>query len=688
MAHGKTSLELLSRFVADARGVQHLDSLCELAATTAGVMTGAAQTVVWVEGRTGSGDKEVCVAWSVDQPAEIVPTHMPAFVRGLLDANRETRHADITSEQLGLRGDTTFSDVRGVAHRCSEELAYWVGVMRTAGTDAQTSWDAMPEQLSLLTVIAHHLGAVVEKWHAKAQRDATELKYRTLVEQIPAVTYYRGLDKAGAASFISPQVRDVLGYEPEEFVDNPDFFRGRLHPDDRDRVVELQEQYKPGESTKTTKHTYRMIHKDGRTVWLLNHALAVRDPDGVSQFVIGVIFDVTETKQLEEQYRHAQKMEAVGRLAGGIAHDFNNLLTVILGFGSMIVGRLPDEDPNKRGLVAINGAAERARHLVSQLLSFSHRHETETELTRLDLALDEMQTMFPRLLREDIAFSCARTADLGATWIGRGELEQVLMNLVVNARDAMPEGGRLQLEASNVTLDEDFSATHHQAEPGEYVMFSVTDDGVGMDDATRKRIFEPFFTTKAAGKGTGLGLATVHGIVRNCGGTVWVQSEPGEGTRVEIYLPRASADQHAPASVVPPPQPEVGGTESILVVEDDDALRALVSTSLSRLGYRVVTAESAEVALEHFESRGPFELVLSDVVMPGLSGPALVAELRKKAPELRTLLMSGYADDTLAHYPDEDWQAVLLRKPFTMGELAQRIRRALDTAARQPVCAS
>ncbi len=651
----------------EAPAAGSLSALCDLTASTVADLTGSAHAIVWVLNRAGAEESARGV-WGLDSKTHSAPKDCPALVRQFIDDDGLTDAADVSPEDLGLPPGERLIRVAGFGLRCSDTIGCWVGVMPTAD---------LPALDTATRIVARHLGVLFEKHCVEMRRRASDLKYGTLVEQIPAVTYYRELGAPGVASFISPQIQDILGYSPEEFVSNRDFFHEHLHPEDRQRVLVEQAGYLPGENTATVKTTYRMIHKDGRTVWLQNHALSARDENGVAKFVIGVIFDVTETKELEQQYRHAQKMEAVGRLAGGVAHDFNNILAVILGFGWMITQRLPEEDRNRRDMLKIVAAGERATQLVDQLLAFSRRQVSQPERVLLGPVLDRMQSMFMRVVRDDVVFRCKSASDLGATWIDPGELEQVIMNLLVNANDAMPNGGRLNIEAANVELDQTFRATHHAVEPGPFVMFSVTDTGIGMDAGTQERIFEPFFTTKVLGKGTGLGLSTVHGIVQQNGGTVWVDSEPGRGTTIKVYLPRRIGVRESDDANAAQVGVVVGGTDRILVVEDDETLRGFIATVLEELGYSVAVAENGEAARRLLQRGEAVDLVLSDVIMRGLSGPALLADLRRSHPGLKTLLMSGYADDAAVGSPG-DPNSALLRKPFTVAELAGRVRQALD----------
>ncbi|NRA35972.1 MAG: PAS domain-containing protein [Polyangiaceae bacterium] len=675
MTASNSKWQILDAFSTQARQSTKPAVLAELAASTAATLSGSSLTVAWLL-----------------TPSDVAPSHLGVFglqpgsdertqacpprVKEWMGAEGSHNRSDVAREDFGLPPGDPFPSLHSLGVRLSGNSGVWIGIR---GAPAQAlNAEPDPELIASLRLLVQLLSTVLEKHIAEEQGRASEFKYRTLVEQIPAVTYCRGLDAEGHASFMSPQVQEILGYSPEDFVGDAKLFAERLHPDDRAWVQKAQKAYKPAETTSTLKASYRMIHKDGRTVWVSNHALAVRDENGVPQFVLGVIFDISETKQLEEQYRHSQKLEAVGRLAGGIAHDFNNLLAVILGYGWMIDDNLPASDPHKYRITELVAAGERAKQLVGQLLSFSRRQVAQPEWLQLGIVLADVQSMFLRIASDRIEVTCHTGPELGSTWIDRGELEQVVMNLLVNAADAMPEGGPVNIEASNVVLDETFTATHHEAEPGEYVMFSISDSGIGMTPEIQRQILEPFFTTKERGKGTGLGLSTVHSIVKGNGGSVWIYSEPGQGTTVKVYLPRNPGQFVPTEAEASSSSPVTGGNEHILIVEDDNSLRNLISDILKGLGYSVESANNAERARECFMAK-PFALVLSDVIMPDTNGPALLIEFQKRCPGLRTLLMSGYTDDALEKYAQEEFDVpLLLRKPFTVAELAARVRSALD----------
>jgi nitrogen-specific signal transduction histidine kinase len=399
-----------------------------------------------------------------------------------------------------------------------------------------------------------------------------------------------------------------------------------------------------------------------------------------------VVRDVTERKQSlatlqqrEEQLRQAQKMEAIGRLAGGVAHDFNNLLMAIHGYGEMLVANL-DGDPRREDAEEIVKAADRAAGLTRQLLAFSRRQVIKQQAIELDKLVENMRNMLQRLIGADIRIDTDVWPDLMPVMADSTQVEQILVNLVVNARDAMPSGGLISIELRNIELDRVGVAAHPGLQPGDYVEMAVSDTGSGMDSETTSHIFEPFFTTKERGKGTGLGLSTVYGIVQQSGGAIEVQSRIGHGTTFYIYLPCAS-DLGKPAPIKPAAAQAI--SETVLLVEDDDRVRALISNMLKKQGYSVLLASAADQAMEiAARHRGPIHLLLTDVVMPGTSGRHLSERLTAERPETRVLFMSGYSDDAILRHGVKQAAAHFIQKPFSIDALAHRIRDILSTPTR------
>jgi two-component system, cell cycle sensor histidine kinase and response regulator CckA len=421
---------------------------------------------------------------------------------------------------------------------------------------------------------------------------------------------------------------------------------------------------------------FRARDREGRDRWLREEVQIETVSPGRWR-AVGLVIDLTEQKRLEEQYRQSQKMEAVGRLAGGVAHDFNNLLAVINGYADLLQMKLDADHPMLGPLREIAKAGEKAARLTRQLLAFSRRQVLQPKLIDLTETVGDFERMLGRLIGEDVEVALVRSADPCRVLADPGQVEQIILNLAVNARDAMPEGGRLTIETSLVELDEGYSRQHFSVPPGRYVLLAVSDTGCGMDTATRARIFEPFFTTKEAGEGTGLGLAMVYGIVKQSGGDIWVYSEPGKGTTFKIYLPEAA---EAPAEARPSePPPVARGVETVLLVEDEPAVRRLVRISLEERGYTVLEAEDPDDALRMVdENPGEIHLLLTDVVMPGLGGRQVAEQITAVRPHTRVLYMSGYTSDTVVRRGVLTSSAAFLQKPFSPTDLLRKVREVLD----------
>ena len=509
----------------------------------------------------------------------------------------------------------------------------------------------------------------------KQQLDEREEYFRSLIEQ--AMDIIAVLDPEGALRYASPSVLPLLGYAPEDLVGLSIF--ALVHPDDVDETLRVfSEGVATGQGGRLLE--LRLRHKDGTFRHLEAIGRYLLDDPLVKGVVINAR-DVTERRALERQFLQAQKMEAVGRLAGGVAHDFNNLLTAILGYADLLLDGLPALSPLRPDLEEIRKAANRAGGLTRQLLAFSRKQVLEMRVLDLNELVADMDKMLRRLLGEDIDVLTKLGSELGAVRADAGQLEQVIVNLAVNARDAMPDGGRLTIETRNAELDDSYVRAHVPVQPGRYVMLAVSDTGIGMSAETMSHVFEPFFTTKEPGKGTGLGLATVYGIVKQSGGYVWCYSERGEkgegGTTFKVYLPRVDApvDQF-PARAVLPRTP---GSETILLVEDEAALRALTRRLLEKHGYTVLEAGTADAALALARAHvGPIHLLLADVVLPGASGPTLAGELLSRRADLKVLFMSGYTEDAIVHRGVLAPNTAFINKPFSGDNLAAKVRDVLD----------
>jgi two-component system cell cycle sensor histidine kinase/response regulator CckA len=410
-----------------------------------------------------------------------------------------------------------------------------------------------------------------------------------------------------------------------------------------------------------------------------SHVQPLRSSEGEITGVVGVALDITDRQHLLDQLRQSQKMQAVGELAGGVAHDFNNLLMVVKGHAEMLLDRLPETSSIRHSIEQMQSASERAAGLTRQLLAFSRKQVLQPRVLDLNEVVAGMIQMVSRLIGANIELSFLPALNLGRVKADPSQVEQVVLNLVVNARDAMPDGGRLTIETSNIDLDRSYAAQHPGGlEPGPYIMLTVTDNGCGMDAETQARIFEPFFTTKAQGKGTGLGLATVYGVVKQTGGFIWVYSEVGHGTTFKIHLPRVAAKVEQPFADQLQSGP-VPGTETILFVEDEESVRELVRDYLGTIGYRVLEAgdgvQALAVAAAH---KGPIHMLITDVVMPRLSGRELATRLAVERGDLKVLFISGYTDDSVFRHGVLEGGVAFLQKPFNLKTLAQKIREVLE----------
>ena len=447
-------------------------------------------------------------------------------------------------------------------------------------------------------------------------------------------------------------------------------FTERIHPADRELVQRtIGKAMKSGDDFSVE---HRVILPDGTVRWLSGAGRVHLDRQGNPVRGLGISLDVSERHTLEAQYLQAQKMEAIGRLAGGVAHDFNNLLTAILGYCELLLADFDPDDPRQDDIAEIQKAGLSAAGLTRQLLAFSRKQIIEPTLLDLNLVVGDLKAILGRLIGEDVKVVLILPPGLARVKADRGQVEQIVLNLAVNARDAMPDGGTLTVETGNVELDEGYASMHFAVKPGPYVMLAVTDTGAGMSPEVQACLFEPFFTTKEIGKGTGLGLATVHGIVTRSGGSVTVQSERGRGTSFKVYLPRSDAEEAV--TEVPPSvgRPRAGGL-TVLVVEDAEGLRQLTKRLLERQGYTVLVASNAEEALQVFDQNPAIEVLLTDVVMPGGSGPELNLRLIERRPSLKVIYMSGYTDEAIVHHGVLNPGIAFLQKPFTAEALDRKI---------------
>jgi two-component system, cell cycle sensor histidine kinase and response regulator CckA len=572
-------------------------------------------------------------------------------------------------------------DTQGLRYHASVPL--WagdrmVGVMNLAGSQEGLFRD---EELQLLNGVGSQIALGLERLAAKARAEqfaqqladrveVAEIKYQTLMHHANDAIFV--LDPAGPVMEVNRQAEAMLGRPSADMVGHP--FTDLVSPTSFD---------------KTTTHFRRLVntgtlqaddihlrHADGRQVCADLSASLV--PVRGEPVVLAIVRDVTERNHLARQFQQAQKMEAIGQLAGGVAHDFNNLLTVILGYGEILLDTLPADDPRREDVEEVRKAGQSAASLTRQLLAFSRKQILEPVVLDLNAVLANVDRMVGRLIGEDIELITRLDPALGRVKADAGQLEQIVVNLAVNARDAMPEGGTLTIETGNVELDEEYARTHPGAASGQHIVLAVTDTGHGMDEQTQSHLFEPFFTTKEKGKGTGLGLATVYGIVEQSGGSIWVDSELKRGTTFKAYFPRVegvAVPLVAAKSSGQPPR----GTETILLAEDASGLRILARRILERYGYTVLEASNGDEALQVCEQhQGAIHLLLTDVVMPGISGRTLADRVALLHPTTKVLYSSGYTDDAIVQRGVLSAGTAFLQKPYTAEAMARKVRDVLD----------
>jgi len=528
----------------------------------------------------------------------------------------------------------------------------------------------------------------LEHKRAEEKLRESERKYRSLHESL--MDAVASVDLAGHMLEFNGVFESMLGYSAEEIhrLTYSDITPARWHASEAQIIAE--QVLKRGYSDVYEKEYRR---RDGTIVPVELRTFLVRDEAEAPTGMWAVVRDISARKQaeaerekLEEQLRLSQRLEAIGSLAGGIAHDFNNLLSVILCCTDFAMAGVRENDRVREELLEVKKAGERAVALTRQILAFSRKQILQPVVLNLNQIAAGVEKMLRRILGEDIDYLQALAPDLGLVRADPGQVEQVLMNLVVNARDAMPNGGKLTIETHNVDLDAEYAARHVAVAPGPYICFAVTDTGCGMDKQTQARIFEPFFTTKEKGKGTGLGLSTVYGIVKQSGGNIWVYSEPGQGTTFKVYLPRdLSASTTVTGSRLPAIQDQLRGTETVLLVEDEEAVRDVAKRILHEAGYTVLTAATPDDALLACKTQqGKIHLLLTDVVMPQMSERTLADRLMVARPGIKVLYMSGYADDAILHHGTLAPGTQFIGKPFSAANLARRVREVLDSGAAGP----
>jgi two-component system cell cycle sensor histidine kinase/response regulator CckA len=519
---------------------------------------------------------------------------------------------------------------------------------------------------------------ITEYKQAEESLRRNEERFRSIAETLPDIIYRLSPD--GSVIYASPSVQSVLGFTVEETVGKS--FTHFIHPDDMENAVDAYRQLLEGKQVRNLQ--LRVLKKSGSAIDAEINVIPLAHDGPVSE-IQGVIRDITERKQadaekekLQAQFIQAQKMESVGRLAGGVAHDFNNMLSVILGYADMALRQLDQHSPLRSNLQNIQLAAKRSADLTRQLLAFARKQIIAPKVLDLNETVEGMLQMLHRLIGENIDVVLVPCTDLWKVKVDPSQVDQILVNLLVNARDAIADKGAITIETRNVVLDEAYCAGHRGFVPGRFVMLTVSDDGCGMDREILAHIFEPFFTTKGIGQGTGLGLATVYGIVKQNDGFVNVYSEPGQGTAIKIYLPRFET-RPVPAPAESPALDAKGGKEMMLLVEDDPMILALCKTLLEDMGYTALTARTPDEAIDRAgESAGRINLLITDVVMPGMNGWELAKRLRTLYPDIKTLFMSGYTANVIAHGGVLEEGVHFMQKPFSRNELAAKVREALE----------
>lgn len=516
---------------------------------------------------------------------------------------------------------------------------------------------------------------VTDRVHAEKGLRQAEKKYRSIFEN--AVEGIFQSTPEGQFVAVNPAMVKMLGYDSQEDLIANRTNIATQHFVDYVCQDELKEILSKNDIV--VGFECEVYRKDASKIWTRENIRAVRDENGSLLYYEGSLEDITEHKMLESQLRQSQKLEAIGRLAGGIAHDFNNLLTAITGYSALSLRTLRKEDPLYHNIEEVKKAGDRAAALTRQLLAFSRKQILQPKVINLNTIVEDIDKLLRRLIGEDIELRSMLDSELRATKADPGQIEQVIMNLALNARDAMPEGGKLTIDTANIYLGAEYASHHIGIKPGNYVMLAVSDTGCGMDEETKSHIFEPFFTTKEIGKGTGLGLSTVYGIVKQSEGSIWIYSELGQGTTFKIYLPRVEEEieQLQKTTLL---KEVTRGTETVLLVEDDEGVRNLARMVLEMNGYKVLEAESGNAAILICDNyKEIIHLLLTDVIMPGMSGLELTKQLKIARPEMRVLYMSGYTSNAIVHHGILDDKTNYIQKPFFPDALARKIREVLES---------
>lgn len=545
--------------------------------------------------------------------------------------------------------------------------------LRKDGTVASMMWSAnWSEDDKTFCCVARDISKIKQAEEAARISDSY---YRSLVESSPAIVFLSSPDPPYTSMYVSPNI-EKFGYSVDEWFDNPEIWSILIHPDDRERVLKITNAAM--NNSLDFEVEYRIIARYGRIHWL--HVKGSFIYDGQENKIAwqGLMLEITKTKELEDQLRQSQKLESVGRLAGGIAHDFNNMLTVIIGYSDSALRSIKEDDPTRNSIEEIKKAGQRSAALTYQLLAFSRQQMLQPKILSINQIISDISTMLERLIGEDIQLITILNPKVGLVEVDPGQFSQIIMNLAVNSGDAMPHGGKLTFETLNVTLDEYYARRNPGVFPGEYVMLAVSDTGIGMSAKTQTHIFEPFFTTKPLGEGTGLGLSTVYGIVQQSGGNIYVYSMEGVGTTFKIYLPRVkdpSIEKNIPVTADELPM----GTETILLVEDDEMVRSFTKHLLEIYGYKIITAANGVEALSILEKQDcRADLLMTDVVMPQMGGRELSEKVAEIFPDMEILFTSGYTDDAVVRNGIIEASRNFIQKPFSTDGLIRKIRFILD----------
>jgi PAS domain S-box-containing protein len=611
--------------------------------------------------------------WMLDTEART--TFMNAAMAGIAGAPLATATRMPTSEFFFAEDRPKIAERlaqrrQGIADAFEQRFRRADGAIALLWIESSPLYDAQGRYEGLLGIVTD----ITQRRQTEEALRASEARYRLMFDNSPLPKWMYDTTTLSFLDANEAAIREY-GYTRDELLGMT--IKDIRPPEDVPALLEAEK----NADVSPKFGIWRLLRKTGEIIQVEITKHAFKLGDRTLRLAVGR--DVTERLRLEDQLRQSQKMDAVGRLAGGIAHDFNNVLSVILSYAEMLMSGLKADEPMRADVEEIYKAGKRATGLTRQLLMFSRQQVLAPRVLDLNDLLTNMDKMLQRILGADVDLVSLPARPLGRVRGDPSSLEQVIMNLVVNARDAMPTGGQLTMETANVVLDDAYAAAHLGVNAGPHVMLAVTDTGTGIDKATLARIFEPFFTTKPIGKGTGMGLSTVFGVVQQSGGSVWVYSEVGKGTTFKVYLPRVDEAVDMPRDTETPATSQ--GSETVLLVEDDEAMRAVASAILRKRGYHVIEARNAGEALLHSEGHaGTIDLLLSDVVMPQMSGPALAKRLASARPEMKVLCMSGYTDDSIVRHGVLDAHFAFLQKPFTSESLALRVREVLDEASHRP----